>query len=296
MSKLLKLSVAVVVLASVVLYRPNTVLADAKINVAVSPDTPSTIMAGSLVTYNYQVFTMSADVVTDVALSDDKCGPLVFVGGDANNDAKLGNQEVWRYTCQTNLYKTTTNTATVAGRVGTIAASASATSTINVIILERSIRVKKIATPEQITANSGQVVYSYELTNPGSLALGDVIVADDKCSPVSFANGDVNSNYKLDSGEAWRYICNADLTETTTSIVTARGQADNQYVTDVASLTVFVGKDAKAGAIVPKGLPKTGGGGAARDNFNWALLLALVILVGAANSVKKIFKKSYLGN
>lgn len=296
MSKFLKLSVVAVIAVSAILYKLDVVLADAKISVVVTPDTTTAIMAGGLVTYNYQIFTLGSDLLTDIVITDDKCSPLVYTGGDVNNDKKLDNQEVWKYTCQINLNKTTTNTATVTGKLAATPYSATATSTVNVTILDRSIKVKKIATPEQITANSGQVVYTYEVTNPGSLALQNITVTDDKCASVNLANGDVNSNNKLDSGETWRYICYADLTATTTSVATARGQESDKYVTDVASLTVLVGKDAKAGAIVPKALPKTGGGGAAGSSLNWLLLLAPVALIGIVNSRKKIFKKSYLGN
>lgn len=296
MPKLLKLSAIVFIIASVIFYKPEVVSADAKISVVVSPNVAGSIIAGGLVTYNYQVFTLGSDFLTNIVLVDDKCNSVVFTGGDVNNDAKLDNQEVWKYTCQVNLNKTTTNTATVTGKLGTVVSSATATSTVNVVIPERSIKVKKTSTPESITANSGQVVYSYEVTNPGSLALQNVTLTDDKCAPVNLANGDVNSNNKLDSGEIWRYICNTELAATSTSVATARGQADGQYVTDTASLTVLVGKDAKAGAIVPKGLPKTGGGGAAGNSLSWILILAPLILLGIVNSKKKMFKKSFLSN
>ena len=49
--------------------------------------------------------------VLNVAVTDDKCSPLAFVGGDTNSDRKLDASETWTYTCTTALTSTTTNTA-----------------------------------------------------------------------------------------------------------------------------------------------------------------------------------------
>lgn len=297
MSKFLKLSVVVLIAISAVLYKSGVVFADAKIGVSVTPDNTTPIMVGGLVTYNYLVSNLGTSSLTDIALTDDKCGPVKFVDGDLNSDKKLDKNEVWKYTCKANLNRTTTNTATATGKLDATTTSATATSTVVVTVPDRSIKVIKTATPEKITANSGQVVYLYEVTNPGLLALGDVTLSDDECDSINLANGDINSNGKLEPAETWRYTCNATLSKSTTSVATVRAQADNQYVTDVTTITVLVGKDAKAGAIVPKTLPKAGGGGAAKEALSWSWLLVIPpILLGIINSKKKTFKKSYLGN
>ena len=53
-----------------------------------------------------------------------------------------------------------------------------------------------------------QVTFTYNVSNPGNVALTDVVVVDDKCSPVQGpSGGDVNGNDALDPGEVWSYSC-----------------------------------------------------------------------------------------
>lgn len=297
MSKLLKLSIVVILGIAVVLSRYSPVLAEAKLSITVTPSVSQPILAGGAVVYEYQIFNLGTGSLTDISVVDDKCSPVNYISGDVNNNKQLEKDEVWKYNCQMNLIRTTTNTATATGKLNGDSNSASATSTVVVQVPERSIKLIKATTPEKILEKSGQVVYSYEVTNIGSLTLNDITLTDDKCNNIVLALGDANNNNKLEPGEIWKYICNATLTASTTSVATVRGQSDGIYVTDVASVTVLVGKDAEAGAIVPKALPKTGGGGGAKSDLTliW-VSLAVLTVIGAANGVKKMLKKSYLGN
>ena len=53
-----------------------------------------------------------------------------------------------------------------------------------------------------------QVTFTYKVSNPGNVALTDVEVVDDKCSPVQGPSaGDANGNDALDPGEVWSYSC-----------------------------------------------------------------------------------------
>jgi len=246
-------------------------------------------IGGGIVIYGYQVFNPGSGFLTDVVLADDKCNPVVFTGGDLNNDAKLDNGEIWTYTCQADLNETTINTATATGNFGTEVLTATATSTVIVggaQGIDLSIKVQKKATPALIAANSGQVLYSYDVTNPGTLTLQDVTLTDDKCGPVNFISGDFNSDGMLETGETWKYTCEALLLSTTTNTATARGQSAGRYVTDVTSDTVFVGKDVRNSIVIPKSLPKTGGGGAASD-LGWNWLLPPFVFLGLVMSRKK---------
>jgi CO dehydrogenase/acetyl-CoA synthase gamma subunit (corrinoid Fe-S protein) len=203
--------------------------------------------------------------------------------------------EIWKYICTANITQTTTNTAPATGKFGSRVLTASATATVVLASTNLSIKVKKTATPEQVFADSGQVVYSYEVTNPGIYTLQNITLMDDKCSQVNYAIGDTNVNSQLEPGEIWRYICNANLTETTTNTATARGQSGGNYVTDVASVTVIVGKDTRPSVVIPKALPNTGAGGSA-NNLGWNWLLSPFAFLGLAISKKKIFKKTSLNN
>ncbi len=60
---------------------------------------PAAVVLGASVTYTY-VVTNKGDVpLTSVVVTDDKCSPLTFVGGDTDGDAALDLTETWTYTC-----------------------------------------------------------------------------------------------------------------------------------------------------------------------------------------------------
>ena len=96
----------------------------------------------------------------------------------------------------------------------------------------------------------GMVTYTNKVTNPGIVALSNVHLIDDKCSPVKYVSGDTNSNSKLDITETWTYTCSTNLTKTTVNTVTASGDANGLTARDFAIATVVV-------TAVPK-LPNTG--------------------------------------
>lgn len=85
------------------------------------------------------------------------------------------------------------------------------------------------------------------------------------------------------------------MTATTTNIATARGQSGGRYVTDVASATVLVGKIATLSIVIPKKLPKTGGGGMANET-GWNWLLPPFVILGFAMKRKKGFSAIYSNN
>lgn len=93
----------------------------------------SNVTPGSSVTYTYQVTNASIDaLLSGISVSDDKCAPVSFGGGDADSDGNLQIGETWTYTCVATLSATTTNTATASGswRGRTVTATASATVTV----------------------------------------------------------------------------------------------------------------------------------------------------------------------
>jgi uncharacterized repeat protein (TIGR01451 family) len=57
-----------------------------------------------------------------------------------------------------------------------------------------------------------QVTFTYKVSNPGNVALTDVEVVDDKCSPVQGPSaGDANDDDALDPGEVWSYSCTMSI-------------------------------------------------------------------------------------
>jgi len=103
-----------------------------------------------------------------------------------------------------------------------------------------AISVSKSADPSALTAGAGTVTYTYTVTNPGTLALSDVTVNDDRISPLAYVSGDVNADGLLQPGETWVYTGTEYLDATTANTVTASGSANGVTATDTASVTVPV--------------------------------------------------------
>jgi uncharacterized repeat protein (TIGR01451 family) len=70
---------------------------------------------GGVVTYTEKITNPGTVPLSNVRLTDDKCGPMVYVSGDVNVDLKLDTNETWTYDCKTYLTETTTNTAIATG-------------------------------------------------------------------------------------------------------------------------------------------------------------------------------------
>lgn len=103
-----------------------------------------------------------------------------------------------------------------------------------------AISVSKSADPSTLTAGAGTVTYTYTVTNPGTLALSNVTVTDDKVSPLVHVSGDTNADGLLQPDEAWVYTGTGYLDVTTTNTATASGSANGVTATDTASVTVPV--------------------------------------------------------
>jgi hypothetical protein len=71
------------------------------------------VFKGTTVNYTYLV--ASPSTLSDVTVTDDKCSPVEFVGGDSDDDDLLDPGEVWEFTCSAVINEDTTNTATAEG-------------------------------------------------------------------------------------------------------------------------------------------------------------------------------------
>lgn len=70
-------------------------------------------VGGGEITYTYKVSNPGAVPLSNVIVSDNKCAAMSGELGDINGNKLLDTNEVWIYTCTTNLTQTTTNTAEV---------------------------------------------------------------------------------------------------------------------------------------------------------------------------------------
>jgi hypothetical protein len=218
---------------------------------------PLALPAGSgLVTYDYTVWNVGGqNALTDVTVADDKCSPVTLLSGDIDNNGKLDTAERWKYRCSVTLSTTTTNTAVATGYGDNVyhqvaIATAIATVAVGIPVVPPLINIVKV--PSRLTPfafGGGDVTYTYTVTNPGVVAMHDVVVTDDKCVPVSGYSGDANNNKLLDPGESWVYTCRTNVSVSTRNTATAIGKANGFTALGYAFATVLVS--------VP-GLPNTG--------------------------------------
>lgn len=229
------------------------------------PDGPGTVK------YTYTLRNIGTVPVSNVTMTDDTCSPITLISGDTNADAKLNVNETWIYTCSATLSKTHTNTVTATGWANGVSATdiANATVIVGIPIVPPLIHVTKIANPLVLSAGGGKVTYTNKVTNPGTVALSNVRLNDDKCSSVKYISGDTNGNLQLDTTETWTYTCLSDLTQTTVNTVTASGDANGLTARDFAITTVVV-------TAVPK-LPNTGLF-RSENNIPWNIIIPAGIL------------------
>lgn len=70
---------------------------------------------GGMVIYTNKVTNPGIVALSNISLTDDKCGPVKYISGDTNGNSKLDTAETWTYTCSAKLTKTTVNTVTASG-------------------------------------------------------------------------------------------------------------------------------------------------------------------------------------
>ncbi|MCX6778617.1 MAG: hypothetical protein NTU97_00080, partial [Candidatus Magasanikbacteria bacterium] len=201
-------------------------------------------------------------------------------------NTKLDLTETWVYSCSTTLSETHTNTVVAHGWANGISTAdiASATVIVGTPVVPPLIHVTKVPSPLTLRSGGGMVTYTETVTNPGTVALSNVNLTDDKCSPVYFVAGDTNGDGKLGPTETWAYTCRTNLTQTTVNTATASGEANGLTVRDLAVATVTV-------AAVPA-LPNTG---SFPDNNNTSrnlAILSFVLMLVSTSLVVVLRKKS----
>lgn len=215
---------------------------------------------GTPVGYTYSVINTGETVLSDVRVTDDKCSPVTYASGDANEDGKLDLDETWIFTCSTPLQRDTVNVAQARGvDPGGHEVTDAAAARVLVIggELNPAIAVKKTPSATRVQRGS-KVTYTYEVSNVGTMPLADIRVTDDKCAPVTYVKGDDNGDGLLTAvangesypDEMWTYTCTTDITRDTTNTVVAKGapwEAGQIVGTDVsaqdkATVTVSIPK------------------------------------------------------
>lgn len=225
------------------------------------------------VTYTYTLRNIGTVPVTNITMVGDTCSPIVLISGDTNGDSKLDVSETWVHTCSTTLTETHTNTVVATGWANGLSATdiASATVVVGAPTVPPLIHVTKVPNPLTLLAGGGIVTYTKRVTNPGTVALSNVRLTDDKCDSVKYVSGDTNGDSKLDTTETWIYTCQANLTKTTINTVTASGDANGLTARDFAIATVTV-------ATAVPSLPNTGIG-PNEKSIPWDIIIAGILIL-----------------
>jgi LPXTG-motif cell wall-anchored protein len=145
---------------------------------------------------------------------------------------------VWQYECSAVIDELTVNVALVTAVGGTGIDPVDPILVFDrdsqaVQVFEPGIDVIKRAFPTQLVG-SGEVTYTYEVTNVGDVPLADVEerITDDTCAPVEFLTGDDDADGLLDSpnsifedaaDERWFFRCTTTVSEDTTNVVDVIG-------------------------------------------------------------------------
>lgn len=132
------------------------------------------------------------------------------------------------------------------------------------------IGITSVPYPLALPKGPGKVTYHYAVKNfLLEVALADVQVADDHCSPVRFIEGDDNGNTRLDYSETWRFACTTKVSTTTRSMASTSGHTNDITTSHKAYATVIVGSNTPPPLVsivnvtkvaYPLSLPSKGGG------------------------------------
>ena len=179
--------------------------------------------------------------------------------------------------------------------------------------------MEKSAQPTRIV-ESGEVTYTYEVTNTGDVPLAGVAesIEDDTCEPVRYVRGDTDGDGLLDTpdsifedeaDEKWVFECTTTVDEDTTNVVVVAGSPSDEDgnplcgagseaqiapcdVRDRDRATVIVvagpaiGPGEGAGGGSPGGdFGDLGDTGAPRGLYQLLVLGLLLLLAGSAMSV-----------
>lgn len=270
----------------------NNVLYVPLIGITAVPDPLALPNGAGPVTYRYSVKNfLSGSALSNIYITDTGCSSVTFETGDDNNNFKLDQSETWKYTCTTQLNKTTTSMATVTGTAFNIIAKHKAWASVivgsdNPPPLVNIINVTKVAYPLSLPKEGGEITYTYRVSNPGVVPLQSVVVADDECNSISSKLGDTNGNNLLDINEVWLYTCTTILKQTTTNTATVTAFANGLQATGEATITIKV--DSPNDEILTK-FPNLGQFSNSKVRV-WTslvtILIGLLIILGLINKIK----------
>ena len=189
-------------------------------------------------TFTYVVTNTGNVPLANVAVSDDKLGPITSFTGDTNGNGLLDLTETWTYTqTATALAGQQTNIGTVTAQDANNPPGTTVTDNnpANYFGDAPAINIVKFVNGQDADSPTGPhvaagstVTFTYVVTNTGNVPLANVVVTDDKLGPITSFTGDTNGNGLLDLTETWTYTTTATaLAGQQTNIGTVTAQDAN---------------------------------------------------------------------
>jgi len=176
------------------------------------------VPVGDPVTWTYEVRNTGNVALSSVTVSDDQGVTPVYSSGDTNLNDKLDLSEIWFFTAsgiatagQYANKGTAMGTATDA--TGTVQDTVTTTDVDHYFGVNPQLQLVKFTNDlhnPNLEAGSS-VTWTYEVTNPGNVALANVSVTDDQGVTPVRQSGDANNNDQLDPGETWIYTASGTV-------------------------------------------------------------------------------------
>ncbi len=192
---------------------------------------PTVILSGETVTYTYVVTNLGDIELTGVVVTDDK------IAGTIGTIASLAPGASQTLTASAPVAVDTVNIAKAVGTYGLaetqFGGTVEATDDASVDVVAPAISVEKSASPTELVG-SGDVTYTYTVTNTGDVDLFNVTLTDDKL-------GVVGTLESLPVEGSSTFTSTATISESTTNTVVAVGtDAVGHEVSDSAQAFVDV--------------------------------------------------------
>ncbi|RYD98540.1 MAG: DUF11 domain-containing protein [Sphingobacteriales bacterium] len=199
-----------------------TITANAAMTVKKATSTKNIRSAGQVVAYAITVANTGTVAIHDVKVNDPLLGGNVttLYSGDVNGNGIMDVRETWTFTgnytvtqADIDQYGNPTansgllvNTADAAGKLPDNSPITGTSNTVSIpILLEPAYSIEKNSTTTEITVANQVVPYVITIKNTGNSAIKDVMVNDPMLTNLAYANGDTNSDGKLDVNEVWTY-------------------------------------------------------------------------------------------
>ena len=199
-----------------------TITANAAMTVKKATSTKNIRNAGQVVAYAITVANTGTVAIHDVKVNDPLLGGNVttLYSGDVNGNGIMDVRETWTFTgnytvtqADIDQYGNPTansgllvNTADAAGKLPDNSPITGISNTVSIpILLEPAYSIEKTSTTTEVTVANQVVPYVITIKNIGNSAIKDVVVNDPMLTNLAYANGDTNSDGKLDVSEVWTY-------------------------------------------------------------------------------------------